>query len=84
MLLDRIMAAGFDGGRSGQRAGSCEVRKAGLGLGWTIKAAIDEALSVLVLTAAQYERFSSHGEADFADKLLSAMRYEFGRHIEKK
>ena len=36
-----------------------------------------------VLTAALYERFSSRGEADFADKLLSAMRYEFGGHVEK-
>jgi 6-phosphogluconate dehydrogenase len=51
---------------------------------WTIKAAIDEAVPVHVLTAALYERFSSRGEADFADKLLSAMRYEFGGHIEKK
>jgi 6-phosphogluconate dehydrogenase len=51
---------------------------------WTIKAAIDEAVPVHVLTAALYERFSSRGEADFADKLLSAMRYEFGGHVEKK
>jgi 6-phosphogluconate dehydrogenase len=51
---------------------------------WTIKAAVDEAVPVHVLTAALYERFSSRGEADFADKLLSAMRYEFGGHIEKK
>jgi 6-phosphogluconate dehydrogenase len=50
---------------------------------WTIKAAIDEAVPAHVLTAALYERFSSRGEADFADKLLSAMRYEFGGHIEK-
>jgi 6-phosphogluconate dehydrogenase len=50
---------------------------------WTIKAAIDEAVPVHVLTAALYERFSSRGEADFADKLLSAMRYEFGGHLEK-
>jgi len=50
---------------------------------WTIKAAIDEAVPVHVLTAALYERFSSRGEADFADKLLSAMRYEFGGHVEK-
>jgi 6-phosphogluconate dehydrogenase len=51
---------------------------------WTIKAAIDEAVPVHVLTAALYERFSSRGEADFADKVLSAMRYEFGGHLEKK
>jgi 6-phosphogluconate dehydrogenase len=50
---------------------------------WTIKAAIDEAVPAHVLSAALYERFSSRGEADFADKLLSAMRYEFGGHIEK-
>jgi 6-phosphogluconate dehydrogenase len=50
---------------------------------WTIKAAIDEAVPAPVLTAALYERFSSRGEAEFADKLLSAMRYEFGGHIEK-
>jgi len=50
---------------------------------WTIKAAIDEAVPAHVLTAALYERFSSRGEADFADKLLSAMRYEFGGHLEK-
>jgi 6-phosphogluconate dehydrogenase len=51
---------------------------------WTIKAAIDEAVPVPVLTAALYERFASRGEADFEDKLLSAMRYEFGGHLEQK
>ena len=50
---------------------------------WTIKAAIDESVPAHVLSAALYERFSSRGEADFADKLLSAMRYEFGGHLEK-
>ena len=50
---------------------------------WTIRAAIDEAVPAHVLTAALYERFSSRGEAEFADRLLSAMRYEFGGHIEK-
>jgi 6-phosphogluconate dehydrogenase len=50
---------------------------------WTIKAAIDEAVPVPVLTTALYERFSSRGEADFQDKLLSAMRYQFGGHLEK-
>jgi len=50
---------------------------------WTIKAAIDEAIPTPVLTTSLYERFSSRGEADFADKLLSAMRYEFGGHLEK-
>jgi 6-phosphogluconate dehydrogenase len=51
---------------------------------WTIKAAIDEAVPVPVLTTALYERFTSRGEADFQDKLLSAMRFEFGGHFEKK
>jgi 6-phosphogluconate dehydrogenase len=50
---------------------------------WTIKAAIDEAMPVPVLTSALFERFSSRGEADYADKLLSAMRFEFGGHVEK-
>ncbi len=50
---------------------------------WTTKAAIDEAVPAHVLTAALYERFSSRGQADFADKLLSAMRFEFGGHLEK-
>jgi 6-phosphogluconate dehydrogenase len=51
---------------------------------WTIKAAIDEGVPVNVLSAALYERFSSRGEADFADKMLSAMRYGFGGHLEKR
>ena len=50
---------------------------------WTIMAAIDEAVPASVLSAALYERFSSRGDADFADKVLSAMRHEFGGHIEK-
>jgi 6-phosphogluconate dehydrogenase len=50
---------------------------------WTIKAAIDEAVPVPVLTTALYERFTSRGEADFQDKLLSAMRFQFGGHVEK-
>src|SRR5580698_9075713 len=50
---------------------------------WTIKASIDEAVPSPVLTTALYERFSSRGEADFADKLLSAMRFAFGGHHEK-
>jgi 6-phosphogluconate dehydrogenase len=50
---------------------------------WTIKAAIDEGVPVPVLTTSLYERFSSRGEADFQDKLLSAMRFEFGGHLEK-
>jgi 6-phosphogluconate dehydrogenase len=50
---------------------------------WTIKAAIDEAVPAPVLTAALYERFASRGEAEFQDKLLSAMRFQFGGHLEK-
>jgi 6-phosphogluconate dehydrogenase len=49
---------------------------------WTITAAIDETVPVPVLSAALFERFSSRGEADFADKVLSALRYEFGGHEE--
>jgi len=51
---------------------------------WTIKAAIDEAVPAPVLSAALYQRFSSRGEADFQDKVLSAMRFQFGGHVEKK
>jgi len=50
---------------------------------WTIKAAIDEGVPVPVLTTALYERFSSRGEADFQDKLLSALRFQFGGHVEE-
>ena len=50
---------------------------------WTIKAGIDEGVPIPVLTTALYERFSSRGNDDFSNKLLSAMRYEFGGHLEK-
>jgi 6-phosphogluconate dehydrogenase len=50
---------------------------------WTLKAAIDEAVPVPVLSAALYQRFTSRGDADYQDKLLSAMRYQFGGHLEK-
>src|SRR5579872_4845255 len=50
---------------------------------WTIKAAIDEAVPVPVLSASLYQRFASRGEADFQNKVLSAMRYGFGGHLEK-
>jgi 6-phosphogluconate dehydrogenase len=50
---------------------------------WTIRAAIDEAVPVPVLSTALYQRFTSRGEADYQDKLLSAMRYGFGGHLEK-
>jgi len=51
---------------------------------WTVDAAIDEGVPAHVLSAALYDRFASRGAADFANKVLSAMRYEFGGHIEKK
>ena len=51
---------------------------------WTVKAAIDESVPVPVLSAALYQRFSSRGEADYADRLLSAMRHAFGGHQERK
>ena len=50
---------------------------------WTVKAAVDIGMPVHVLSSALYERFSSRGESDFADKLLSAMRKQFGGHVEK-
>jgi 6-phosphogluconate dehydrogenase len=51
---------------------------------WTVTAAIDEGVPASVITAALYERFESRGLGDFTDKVLSAMRYEFGGHKEKK
>jgi 6-phosphogluconate dehydrogenase len=50
---------------------------------WTIKAAIDEAVPAPVLSAALYQRFTSRGEADYQDRVLSAMRFGFGGHLEK-
>ena len=50
---------------------------------WTVHAAVDEGVPANVLTTALFERFSSRGEADFADQLLSAMRSEFGGHVEQ-
>ena len=51
---------------------------------WTIKAAIDEAVPAPVLTTALYARFASRGEADFQNRVLSAMRFGFGGHLEKR
>ena len=51
---------------------------------WTINAAIDEGVPAHVLSAALYERFSSRGQSDFADRLLSALRYQFGGHVETR
>jgi 6-phosphogluconate dehydrogenase len=80
-LLDLIAHALLDDPKLENFAG--RVSDSGEGR-WTIAAAIDEGVPAQVLSAALYERFSSRGEADFADKLLSAMRYEFGGHVEKK
>ena len=49
---------------------------------WTIAAAINEGVPAHVLSAALYERFSSRGRADFAERMLAAMRYQFGGHVE--
>ena len=51
---------------------------------WTINAAIEEGVPVPVLSASLFQRFSSRGEADFANKVLSAMRLQFGGHVERK
>jgi 6-phosphogluconate dehydrogenase len=80
-LLDLSAAALMDDPGMSKFAG--RVSDSGEGR-WTIKAAIDEGVPVGVLSSALYERFSSRGDADFADKLLSAMRYEFGGHLEKR
>jgi len=79
-LLDLTAAALVEDAGLGKFAG--RVSDSGEGR-WTIKAAIDEAVPVPVLTTALYERFSSRGAADFQDKLLSAMRFQFGGHVEK-
>ncbi|GLH70191.1 6-phosphogluconate dehydrogenase [Geothrix rubra] len=72
-LLEQPDLAGF----AGRVSDSGEGR-------WTVKAAIDESVPTPVLSAALHQRFSSRGEADFADKLLSAMRHAFGGHLERK
>lgn len=79
-LLDLTATALLEDPELGKFAG--RVSDSGEGR-WTIKAAIDEAVPAPVLTTALYERFSSRGEADFQNKLLSAMRYQFGGHLEK-
>ncbi|HMN96033.1 MAG TPA: decarboxylating 6-phosphogluconate dehydrogenase [Phycisphaerales bacterium] len=79
-LLDLTAAALAEDGELSKFAG--RVSDSGEGR-WTIKAAIDEAVPVPVLSAALFQRFSSRGQAGFADKLLSAMRYQFGGHLEK-
>jgi 6-phosphogluconate dehydrogenase len=79
-LLDLTAIALLDSPDLGKFAG--RVSDSGEGR-WTVMAAIDESVPAPVLSTALYERFSSRGEADFANKLLSAMRYEFGGHLEK-
>ena len=78
-LLDLTANALLEDSELGRFAG--RVSDSGEGR-WTIHAAVDEAVPAHVLTAALFERFSSRGEADFADKLLSAMRFQFGGHEE--
>ncbi|MHB8782486.1 MAG: phosphogluconate dehydrogenase (NAD(+)-dependent, decarboxylating) [Desulfobacteria bacterium] len=80
-LLDLTAAALLDDPVLAKYAG--RVSDSGEGR-WTIHAAVDEAVPAPVLTAALYQRFASRGEADFADKILSAMRFSFGGHLEKK
>jgi len=80
-LLDLTAAALADDTALSKFAG--RVSDSGEGR-WTITAAVDEGVPAPVLSAALYQRFSSRGEADYADKLLSAMRYQFGGHLEKK
>jgi 6-phosphogluconate dehydrogenase len=79
-LLDLTASALVEDPKLGKFAG--RVSDSGEGR-WTIKAAIDEGVPVPVLTTALYERFASRGEADYQDKLLSAMRFGFGGHLEK-
>jgi 6-phosphogluconate dehydrogenase len=80
-LLDLIATAMVEDPQLAKFAG--KVSDSGEGR-WTIDAAIDEGVPANVLTAALYQRFASRGADEFADKLLSAMRYEFGGHLEKK
>ncbi len=79
-LLDLTAAALVEDPELKQFAG--RVSDSGEGR-WTITAAIDEAVPVPVLSTALYQRFASRGEADYQDKLLSAMRFQFGGHVEK-
>ena len=79
-LLDLTAAALCNDRHLGKYAG--RVSDSGEGR-WTIEAAIDEAVPAPVLSAALYARFTSRGQADFANRVLSAMRHEFGGHTEK-
>jgi 6-phosphogluconate dehydrogenase len=79
-LLDLTAAGLVNDPDLGQFAG--RVSDSGEGR-WTIKAAIDESVPVPVLSTALYQRFTSRGEADYQDRVLSAMRFGFGGHLEK-
>jgi len=79
-LLDLIATALVEDPKLSKFAG--KVSDSGEGR-WTVKAGIDEGVPTPVLTASLYERFTSRGDADFSNKLLSALRYEFGGHLEK-
>ncbi|WP_263365788.1 phosphogluconate dehydrogenase (NAD(+)-dependent, decarboxylating) [Edaphobacter bradus] len=79
-LLDLTASALVEDGELSKFSG--RVSDSGEGR-WTVRAGIDEGVPTPVLTTALYERFSSRGDADFSNKLLSAMRYEFGGHLEK-
>ena len=79
-LLDLTASALFESPRLDKFSG--RVSDSGEGR-WTVQAAIDEGTPADVLTAALYQRFSSRGDAEFANRVLSAMRFEFGGHVEK-
>ena len=79
-LLDLMAQALVEDGSLGKFSG--RVSDSGEGR-WTVKAGIDEGVPTPVLTTALYTRFSSRGEGDFSNKVLSALRYEFGGHLEK-
>ncbi len=84
---DRVLAVGPDRLGPGPGPAIGEIFGSGSDSGegrWTILAAIEEGAPAPVLSTALYQRFTSRGEEEFADKLLSAMRFEFGGHLEKK
>ncbi len=78
-LLDLTAAALVEDQALSKFAGRVSDSAAGR---WTINAAVDEAVPVPLLSAALYQRFRSRGDADYQDKLLSAMRFQFGGHVE--
>ena len=83
-----VVAARPDGGRAASRTPTLDgftgrVSDSGEGR-WTVQAAVDEGVPAHVLSAALFDRFESQGEADFADKVLSAMRKQFGGHTRRR